>query len=290
MPSAVASRDLKLDPWVMPSSNFYATIFDLIFFSIFAIGWLITYILHPDFIHDNPIQRAFHGNNLCIGIDWGAANIVALALIGMNLWPITMFAQITYYKLRLLKVKNPFWTLHLVTLVLGYVFTCMFLLAPGTKPEFDDPGSVYIHTTGFAMGCMGYSMLRCADAMLFWVQYPSPWSKRYKFYFSLLTFSSFWLGINGIIIIRYLLTEDIATFLKEPYVGHTGDHGLLAGPIPKWQTIWTIVAAAGPFLRWIAMPPDLDRLQVSPILEETDRPVGLEVQEDRLPAEPCMNV
>mmetsp|Transcript_7592 Transcript_7592/g.15809 ORF Transcript_7592/g.15809 Transcript_7592/m.15809 type:complete len:270 (+) Transcript_7592:105-914(+) len=253
------------EPYVMMSANFWTALFDIIFFSVFAIGWLITYAANEPLIHDNPVQRAFQGNNICIGIDWGAANVAAVALIGVALYPITMFTQTTMYKMHQFQERGAWYVFHMVLLILGYITTCMFLLAPGTRPQFDDPSTVYLHVSGFALGCFGYSFLRGAYAMTFWSQYPEKWSDRYKAYFGLLVFSAFWIGLNGLIIVNYMLTEDIPELLSTPYDGHSSIMGgLFAGPIPTWQTLWTLTAAVQPFLRIIVAPPDLDRLQITP--------------------------
>jgi len=250
------------------SVNVWALIFDILFFGVFVVGWIITYLTNDAFIHDNPVQRAFQGNNLCIGIDAGLANIVAVAMIGLALYPITMFTQVTFYKMRQYQDRGITWNFHLLTLVFGYVFTCAFLLAPATRPEFDKPWTVYLHTSGFASGCFGYASLRSAHAMIFWNQYQKQWPKRYKAYFGLLVFSAFWLALNGVIIVNYLLTVDIPELLKTPYQDHHPfAGGLFAGDIPTFQAVWTLIAAVQPVLRVIVEPPDLDKLQIVPHLD-----------------------
>lgn len=257
-----------MEPWVLMSANWWTALFDITFFSVFVIGWIITYFQNEPFIHDNPVQRAFQGNNICIGIDWGAANTVAVALIGVALYPISMFVQTTLYKMHQFQERGAQYVFHVLLLILGYILTCGFLLAPATKPQFDDPSTVYLHVSGFALGCFGYSFLRGAYAMTFWAQYPEKWSNHYKVYFGLLVFSAFWLGLNGIIIVNYTLTEDIPELLSSPYDGHNSIlGGLFAGLIPTWQTIWTWIAAMQPFLRIAAAPPDLDQLQIVPANE-----------------------
>lgn len=236
---------------------------------MFILGWAITYIQNEPFIQDNPVKRAFQGNNLCIGIDEGLANSVAVSLTGLALYPVTMFTQNTFYKMHVFQEKGAWWYVHAGFLVAGYILSTMFIFAPGTQPKFGDPRSVITHTTGFALGCFGYSFLRLADAMTFWTQYQDPWSQRYKAYFGLLVFSGVWILLNGFIIVQYLLTEDIAELLKEPEPPDEYDWllgGLFAGTIPTFQTIWTLIAAVQPVLRVIAEPPDVSQIQIVPFI------------------------
>merc|ERR1712048_46879 len=104
--------------------------------------------------------------------------------------------------------------------------------------------------------------------MTFWSQHQQKWPKRYKPYFGLLVFSAFWFALNGVVIVRYLLTEDIPELLKTPYEGQNPFvGGLFAGNIPTFQTIWTLIAAVQPVLRVIVEPPDLEKLQIVPHLD-----------------------
>jgi len=104
--------------------------------------------------------------------------------------------------------------------------------------------------------------------MSFWSEYQQEWPKRYKAYFGLLVFSAFWLALNGVIIVTYLLTEDIPERLKTPYEGHHPfAGGLFAGNIPTFQTTWTLIAAMQPVLRVIVEPPNLHKLQIVPHLD-----------------------
>ena len=52
--------------------------YDISFFTLFAVGWIMTGIWNPAFVANNPVLIYFGNNNVCVGFDSFPARFVTL--------------------------------------------------------------------------------------------------------------------------------------------------------------------------------------------------------------------
>ena len=55
-------------------------IFDILFFSTYAIGWIVTLIFNYEAVNDNAVTRVTGKYNICIGVDSYPARSVPISV------------------------------------------------------------------------------------------------------------------------------------------------------------------------------------------------------------------
>lgn len=245
----------------LPTKAFWFKTFNLIFIMAFVVGWSITYYKHPEFIEDNPIRRAFGYNNICIGVDYGPARVAANWLWGIMLLPISMFVVSSYMHMVFNGASKAVVRWNMLLMTVGFVLAMAFGLAFGIQPLMHDVQSVYIHTWGFALGLIGYSMTRLSEVVAFFNQYQRPWPQGGAMYIVLLTVYFFWCVVGTYFLIKSLLNDPLAANLAHP-PGHLGNNKP-AEVTEVWMWVWTVGILLLPALTNFFVPDDVNKIYIS---------------------------
>lgn len=242
----------------LPSKAFWWIAFDILFICAFAVGWALTLWLHPQILSDNPILRVFKVNNICVGVDFGPARAAGNIMWGVMLIPASMYVVTSYFNVRQIESERM-GKLLVWLLCLGYICTMCFGLSFGIAPNHDDPISVYIHTWGFAMGVLGYAIMRLSEIVLYIQQYPRPWTRDVKIYLGLLGLFFFWIAGAVFPLFHTLLFDDYAALLQEqpPTFEEQARSAMF---IEMW--IWTVGTFTLPMMTWKFLPPSMHELKV----------------------------
>jgi len=145
--------------------------FDILFFSTFAVGWILTAIFNPDGIDDNAITRVFGCYNICIGVDSNPARLVC---IPMSYFSIFCFVICCLLHLQNIRTEAPGWRKNLTLLLLlaALLFATLFSWSIGIEPTLDDRESVKHHLYGFSLGLVGYCLLKVVSVIEFFRNRP----------------------------------------------------------------------------------------------------------------------
>lgn len=141
--------------------------FDVFFFSTFAIGWILTAAFNPAFIKDNGITRVFGVYNICMGIDSLPARWVAIPLSYCTSFFFMLTVILSMHKIFFRDVgRFQFKVLRASTLFLALPCGLLFSWSIGIPygPPMD-PVGLTKHVQGFAVGLVGYSLLKLSSLL-----------------------------------------------------------------------------------------------------------------------------
>merc|ERR1719460_387404 len=65
---------------IVTSPEFSLVMFDILFFSTYIVGWLLTFLFNPKAITDNAVVKIFRNYNICIGVDTYPARYAAIPM------------------------------------------------------------------------------------------------------------------------------------------------------------------------------------------------------------------
>lgn len=223
-------------------------IFDVVFFSNYAIGWLLTYKFNPDFIDDNAVTRVFKVYNICIGVDSFPARPVAVLLGTFSLIAFA-FACYLHWLKTYFDGGMPRW-LATVWLASAFLLGLCFMLSFAVPPE--GLHQFMIHCLAFAVGLIGYLLLKAfavAEYYIF-VGWSSREWKGLVYVWTLIPqilFMGFMVGV----LITSLVHEDLQPLLDGPVPDHIEQDTNGA--------VLIFLAMIGPPLQWLCAPHEVDK-------------------------------
>ena len=138
-------------------------LFDVCFFSTYAVGWTLTYFFNNEFLADNGVIRAFGVHNLCIGVDSNPARLFAIPFSYITMFFYIASAAISFQ--RMLTIPGRYKIFRGALLALSVPLSLGFCLSYGVEPV--DAPTLRLHTEGFAVGLIGLSMLKVSSVLEF---------------------------------------------------------------------------------------------------------------------------
>lgn len=240
--------------FVLPSRAYWFKAFDTIFMLAFAIGWVLTLVHNQSFLHSNPILKVFRVNNICVGVDAGPARLAANCLWGIMLLPMALYAVTSYMQMHHFGKSKNLIQVSTFLLVTGYILAMCFGLSFGIEPREEDVKSIYIHTWGFALGMIGYSLMRLAELTAYYNEQGE--EEMSKGYLVLLATHFFWAMLGALPLVYTLLVDDFAEELAKEVPTFPARVQTFAF-FRMW--VWTIGILLLPWITWWWVPEQLHK-------------------------------
>lgn len=235
--------------------------FDVLFFSNYALGWLLTWIYNPEGMSDNNVTRIFKVYNICIGVDTFPARPICALVYTMAFIFYAASCYLHWLKIYFDGYKKlfPLWV-STIWLAVAFFLTLTFTLTFAVPPVGER--DTLIHVGGFGLGLTGYVMLKLFAMTKFLRFGLFDWSDvKGQVYFWSFAAQVLIMGV-AVTILFQALSENLSPLLKEngaPIPDHIGnDHS---------GNFLVLVAMVGPIIQYTCAPKEL--LNTAQIIDAT---------------------